>query len=159
MKRSVKVRFYLSKDKELSSDDKGIDNRTRVLQSLGGFESTCIDRFGNNCEVLGVSIEGRDIGDSLEYGDYYLITVIDEEKELTSEINRDNNKMIFKVRYTGQRPGISIKPIDLWFNKVYDMHGNSIKSDVKNDHLLDHLPSGQLLIIDRGGKRTKIYKN
>ncbi|WP_440880729.1 hypothetical protein [Tenacibaculum sp. C7A-26P2] len=37
MNTPVKVRFYLYENEVLYSDDKGIGNRTRISQNLGGF--------------------------------------------------------------------------------------------------------------------------
>lgn len=121
---SIKVRFYLSKDNVLSSDDFGFGNRTIPISPLPKVgEST------NN--TYGVSLEGSDIGSNRSYGDYYILIVIDEPNELGgTEINTDNNISVIPVKYTGTSPKTINNKLDV---NVLDLNGNIItKTTVKD---------------------------
>lgn len=155
--KSVKIRFYFSKDDKLSSDDLGIGKRTILLQSLKANESTCsYDNVGAPCNnVLKVSIDGVDIGGKLTYGNYYLIIIIDQENELNSESDRSNNTISFPIKYTGTQPR-NKGPF-----KIIDRFGNLIIKntvDIEEEkELIKSLPRG-LYFINKDGKKTKIYK-
>lgn len=152
----MKLRFYLSKDDKLSSDDLGFGNRTRPIgTSLKVGESIS----------LPVSIEGSDIGKKRSYGDYYIIIVIDEENELGTELNRENNISVIPITYTGTLPTISKLSVKIQNTTGLTLLNTKIESENEAKLLFQKLNLKQglyfLKIYDNNNLvlSKKIYKN
>lgn len=116
---SIKLRFYLSKDKKISSDDIGFGNRTILFTPPKSGESTPVDGpYRLEVNILGAT----DIGNKVAYGNYYLIIIIDEPNDFKgSELNRDNNEFTIPVKYSNKLP--SNKPLNI---KLLSFYGQTI---------------------------------
>jgi hypothetical protein len=88
------VTFYLSEDRDLSSDDFKFSQRTKKFSP--------IPKMGESTDrEYAVSLEGADIGTNKNPGIYYILIIIDEDNLLgNSEINTSNNISRIKVKYT-----------------------------------------------------------
>lgn len=142
----TKVSFYLSSDRDLSSDDFKFANRTLHITPLPNMgESTPTSYYPS----YGVSLEGLDIGKNRSYGTYFILIVIDEDNILNnSEINTSNNISRYKVKYTGTQPRKSSALTDM---TVLDFTGRvMLKSKVENK-------SQAMLIFHNSNIRNGLY--
>lgn len=148
----TKLSFYLSSDRELSSDDFKFEQRTLNISPLPEVGESTPTSYNLS---YGVSLEGLDIGSNKSYGTYYILIVIDEDNTLNnSEINTSNNISSYKVKYTGTQPTSSAF-LDII---LFDIYGfEIINKKVKDENEARVLFNN--LVLQEGLYFLNIYNN
>ncbi len=160
---SIRVNFYISEDDKLSDDDLGFSYRYLTSTPPKAGEATYNGLVGS--PKLEVSIEGTDIGDNIEYGDYYLLITIDDTNTLLdSELKTDNNIVAVPFTYSATLPSSKFFNLKDNLLSITDIYGNPVLSNRVNNTLEDEksiiedLPSGLYIINNTNGESRKILK-
>ena len=95
------IKFYISSDTSVSSDDFTRSAWTQSFNPPAAGQTTPTQ--GTHPNDIDVSLEGSEIGDNLEYGDYYVLIVIEVGEDNNGE-NFSNNTFWMPMKYTGTNP-------------------------------------------------------